>query len=80
MKERGRFGDASRARSTAVVAAALTLIACADAPEPPSSLHRAPPVPTEIDGVVFEAGDWEPHLPAGEAGSWVNHTASLTGV
>jgi hypothetical protein len=76
MKERGRFGDASRARSTAVVAAVLTLIACADVPEPPSPLHRAPPVPTEIDGVVFEAGDWEPHLPAGEAGSsWGNHRA-----
>ena len=29
-----------------------------------------------IDGVVWESGNWKPHLPAGEKGkSWGNHRA-----
>lgn len=41
-----------------------------------ASLYRAPAVPNQVDGVIWEAGNWEPHLPAGEAGvSWGNHRA-----
>ena len=48
-----------------------------DQTEPaPPPLFRAPPIPNEIDGVVWEAGNWEPHLPAGDEGvSWGNHRA-----
>ena len=29
-----------------------------------------------IDGVVWESGNWKPHLPAGDKGkSWGNHRA-----
>ncbi len=43
---------------------------------PVISLSRAPAVPNVIDGVVWEAGNWEPHLPAGPEGvSWGNHRA-----
>jgi hypothetical protein len=39
-------------------------------------LYRAPPITNTIDGVVFEAGNWEPHLAAGDEGtSWGNHRA-----
>jgi hypothetical protein len=40
------------------------------------SLYRAPAISNELGGVVFETGNWEPHLAAGEAGvSWGNHRA-----
>ena len=55
---------------------ALLLAACT--PEEPQnlSLFRAPAIPNTVDGVVFEAGDWEPHLAAGDEGdSWGNHRA-----
>ena len=39
-------------------------------------LFRAPAIPNTVDGVVFEAGNWEPHLAAGDEGdSWGNHRA-----
>ncbi len=39
-------------------------------------LYRSPAIPNTIDGVVFESGNWEPHLAAGEEGtSWGNHRA-----
>jgi hypothetical protein len=42
----------------------------------PTELYRAPGIPNQLDGVVFESGNWEPHLPAGQAGvSWGNHRA-----
>ena len=48
---------------------------CAAEPET-GALYRAPPVPNVVDGVVFEAGNWEPHLAAGlEGDSWGNHRA-----
>ena len=42
----------------------------------PLELYRAPVIPNVVDGVVWEAGNWEPHLAAGEEGvSWGNHRA-----
>ena len=39
-------------------------------------LYRAPAVNNAVDGVVFESGNWAPHLAAGEEGtSWGNHRA-----
>ena len=39
-------------------------------------LYRAPKISNVIDGVVFEAGNWEPHLaPGAEGNSWGNHRA-----
>ena len=41
-----------------------------------NELFRAPAIPNVIDGVTWEAGNWEPHLGAGEKGvSWGNHRA-----
>jgi len=56
-----------------LLAATLLFTACA---EQPGDLYRAPPIPNVIDGVVWEAGNWEPHLAAGARGtSWGNHRA-----
>ncbi|NNM05679.1 MAG: hypothetical protein HKO65_11385 [Gemmatimonadetes bacterium] len=66
--------------------AALLLLsaACEPAEGPPgdisespaTDLYRAPAPATVIDGVAWESGNWEPHLPAGEEGvSWGNHRA-----
>ncbi len=47
-------------------------------PEPPmwADLYRALPISNLVDGVVWEAGPWEPHLTAGDQGvSWGNHRA-----
>lgn len=41
-----------------------------------ASLYRAPAVPAVVDDVVFEAGNWTPHLEAGAKGdSLGNHRA-----
>jgi hypothetical protein len=49
---------------------------CAEPVEQEVSLYRAPAISNQVGGVVFEAGNWEPHLAAGEAGvSWGNHRA-----
>lgn len=58
---------------------ALAILSCggpgADT-QPTLDPYRAPAIPNAIEGVVFEAGSWEPHLPAGEQGvSWGNHRA-----
>jgi len=54
----------------------LAASACSPAERSTEVLYRAPPVPTTIDGIVFETGNWAPHLPAGEEGvSWGNHRA-----
>jgi hypothetical protein len=54
----------------------LLLAACTDPGSQSAALYQAPAIPNEIDGVVFEAGNWEPHPAAGEAGvSWGNHRA-----
>ena len=56
-----------------VLAFAVLLTGCADEI---GELVRAAAIPNVIDGVVFEAGDWEPHLAAGAEGtSWGNHRA-----
>ena len=53
-----------------------TLAACAERAPETVALFRAPPVANTVDGVVFESGNWEPHLAAGEGGvSWGNHRA-----
>ncbi len=58
-----------------VAAVLLLLTACAGS-EGSRELYRAPEIPNVIDGVVFEAGNWEAHLPAGAEGrSWGNHRA-----
>ncbi len=63
-------------RSLLVLSAAPTVLGCGE-PEPgPTALYRAPAIPDTVDGVVFETGNWEPHLPAGQEGtSWGNHRA-----
>jgi hypothetical protein len=59
-----------------VLAAVVLLTACA---EQHGELSRAPQIPNVIDGVVFEAGNWEPHLAAGAEGrSLGNHRAVVT--
>jgi hypothetical protein len=56
-------------------AAALLLTSCAGSGGS-DELYGAPEISNVIDGVVFEAGDWEPHLAAGAEGrSWGNHRA-----
>ncbi|HSG06706.1 MAG TPA: glycoside hydrolase domain-containing protein [Longimicrobiales bacterium] len=62
--------------STLLLSAMLALAACAEAPVGTSSLYRAPSLSSTVDGVVWEAGNWAPFLPAGEEGtSWGNHRA-----
>jgi hypothetical protein len=67
----------SRPLVVASLLLALTLFVGCEPPEPEvGSLFRAQAPSNVIDGVVFEAGNWTPHLPAGEAGtSWGNHRA-----
>ncbi len=41
-----------------------------------NALYEAPEISNVIDGVVFEAGNSEPHVAAGaEGSSWGNHRA-----
>ncbi len=63
------------ALSRLVILPAILLCCSGPAPEaaPPT---RAPAIPNVVDGVVWEAGNWEPHLQAGLPGaSWGNHRA-----
>lgn len=76
---RSPFPVASRLRR-AVAAGAIGIGALATvvwALDPPlADLHRAPAISNVVDGVVFEAGNWTPHLAAGAKGeSWGNHRA-----
>jgi len=70
-----------RFRRSWVVAAPIflglaLLSSCGDSSTGTANLYRAPAIANEIDGVVFEAGNWEPFLAAGEEGvSWGNHRA-----
>jgi hypothetical protein len=58
-----------------VLSTFLLLAACGERADW-GELYRAPEIPNVIGGVVFEAGNWEPHLGAGAAGtSWGNHRA-----
>jgi len=62
--------------AAALVLSLLLPLACSEPPAEPGELYRAPAISNELDGVVFEAGNWEPHLPAGDKGvSWGNHRA-----
>jgi hypothetical protein len=55
---------------------AAAISACGNAATETAMLYRAPPVSNAVDGVVFESGNWAPHLAAGEEGtSWGNHRA-----
>jgi hypothetical protein len=59
-----------------VLSTVVFAIACAEPPAEMQEPYRAPAIPNTVDGVVFEAGNWEPHLAAGEEGeSWGNHRA-----
>jgi hypothetical protein len=70
-----RAAPSSSPAAVWLVAATLLLSACASGADT-SDLYRAPEIPNVIDGVVFEAGSWEPHLAAGAKGlSWGNHRA-----
>ena len=67
---------AALASLTTVACAVIALAVARAAPREPVRLHRAPAIPNTIDGVVFEPGNWVPHLKAGEKGSsWGNHRA-----
>jgi hypothetical protein len=54
----------------------MLLSGCGDGTPVTEALYRAPSPPNPVDGVLFEAGNWDPHLQAGEEGvSWGNHRA-----
>ncbi|MGD8330890.1 MAG: DUF6067 family protein, partial [Acidobacteriota bacterium] len=65
--------------TTGITLALLLAAAACGTSEPQPDyrpLYRAPAIPNTIEGVVFEAGNWEPFLPAGQEGtSWGNHRA-----
>lgn len=66
----------SRWGSVLFATALVLLGGCADDEATTLALYRAPPLPNTIDGVTFRAGNWEPHLAAGQEGtSWGNHRA-----
>jgi hypothetical protein len=59
-----------------VFSTVLFAVSCAEPASESREPYRAPAIPNTIDGVVFEAGNWEPHLAAGAEGvSWGNHRA-----
>ena len=60
----------------AITLVATGRLAALTAPQEPPRLHRAPPIPNVIDGVVFAPGNWTPDLQAGSKGSSLgNHRA-----
>ncbi len=66
--------------TAAVLSTAAILSGCGDTPPRTAALFRAPALSDTVDGVVWEAGDWTPHLPAGSKGtSWGNHRAVVEG-
>ncbi|MGB5296513.1 MAG: glycoside hydrolase domain-containing protein, partial [Thermoanaerobaculia bacterium] len=68
--------NSARTRWRFGLVAVLILVGCAKEDQQSVELYRAPAIPNTVDGVVFEAGNWEPHLAAGEEGSsWGNHRA-----
>ena len=69
-----------------LLSVAVGPLACTDASNGPGSsqaggsesnhLFRAPAISNVMEGVIWEAGNWEPHLAAGAEGvSWGNHRA-----
>lgn len=71
------FGKVARGAAVMLAFGTASLVAVVWATEPPfADLHRAPAITNVVDDVVFEAGNWTPHLAAGEKGeSWGNHRA-----
>ena len=62
-------------RELVAAAAALLLAACAGR-SGDADAYDAPEISNVVDGVIFEAGNWEPHLGAGAVGrSGGNHRA-----
>ncbi len=60
----------------AVVPQLFLTLTCAGPEGRRPELDRAPAVENVVDGVIWEAGGWEPRLPAGSEGfSWGNHRA-----
>ncbi|MDH4063703.1 MAG: DUF6067 family protein, partial [Acidobacteriota bacterium] len=68
-----------RAAALGAGVATATLVAVVWARQPTyGNLFRAPAPSPVVDGVVFEAGNWTPHLAAGAKGdSWGNHRAVI---
>ena len=63
-------------RRESVLAAATLLLAACGGQTGAGDLYDAPEISNVIDGVTFEAGNWEPFLAAGDSGwSWGNHRA-----
>jgi len=63
-------------RVAAALLAAGLATGCGEAATDSAPLYRAPTLSNVVDGVIWEAGDWEPWLPAGSEGtSWGNHRA-----
>ncbi len=59
-----------------VLSISLIVASCAESSTDTQEPYRAPAIPNTVDGVVFETGNWEPHLAAGAEGeSWGNHRA-----
>ncbi len=77
MIERGMKSDVTRTGLTAAFLLSILFPAACSEPAPETAaLYRAPAIPNEVGGIVFETGDWAPHLAAGEKGvSWGNHRA-----
>jgi hypothetical protein len=70
------MNGAAKLTASAFGGTLLLAAACGQESTVPAALFRAEPVPNVVDGVVWEAGNWEPHLAAGSAGvSWGNHRA-----
>ncbi len=68
--------NSATTRSRFGLVAVLILVGCGNEGQQSVELYRAPAISNTVDGVVFEAGNWEPHLAAGEEGSsWGNHRA-----
>ena len=54
-----------------VLSVLLVFGGCTGPDSSTAELYRAPAISNVVDGVVFEAGNWEPHLAAGEEGVFV---------
>ena len=76
MKPSFTIGRAAASILATLTGTLLLLSACNHGAEPDDS--GPPSIPPVIDGVVFEAGNWETDLPAGEKGrSLGNHRARV---
>ena len=75
IRRKRRFGPGENALRLGLLSL-LAACACTGGTAETSPLSRAQPVANEVDGVIWEAGNWQPHLEAGPPGaSWGNHRA-----